>query len=566
MYQALYRKWRPQTFDDVIGQKHITDSLRNQVSSGRLSHAYIFIGSRGTGKTTCARILAKAVNCEHPVNGNPCCECESCRRIAEGSVMDIVELDAASNNGVDNVRALRDEAVFSPADVRKRVYIIDEVHMLSSSAFNALLKIIEEPPEHLMFILATTELQKVPATILSRCQRHSFKRIDRQVLCGYIEHVAECEKIGITHEAADIIAGLAEGGVRDALSMLDQCSAYGDIGAEQVYAAVGLAGNVRITELYGHICSHDSASAVRLFGKLWEDGKNPASVLRELSSLMRDILLVKVAPDSCAGLVYGGYGIDTLKTLGAGRTAEELIAALNTLENTLGSMSVRFNPKMSAELCLISLCTGLGADSIEDIRGRVSALERAFSEGDVPAIAAGTPAAEQREQRTANLVPVKKAVQNHAPQGVPSVAVNAAPVPQAQKTAVADLAAADKPDRIKEQKTDDWKKICSYVGPLLPRDMAVMLGSPDTVSGYLSGDTLFVEVGNSFYYSRFCRSEIISHFEAGSSVVVGRKLNVKITEKGKEASQTGITEKRQAAPKADLNELRAFAEVTFADE
>ena len=193
MYQALYRKWRPQSFDDVIGQQHITDSLKNQVRTGRLSHAYLFVGTRGTGKTSCARILAKAVNCEHPVDGNPCGECPSCRAIAEGKVMDIVELDAASNNGVDNVRALREEAVFSPSAVKKRVYIVDEVHMLSTSAFNALLKILEEPPEHLMFILATTELQKVPATILSRCQRHSFRRIDPATLAAYLSKIAEQE-------------------------------------------------------------------------------------------------------------------------------------------------------------------------------------------------------------------------------------------------------------------------------------------------------------------------------------------------------------------------------------
>ena len=177
MYQALYRKWRPKTFDDVVGQEHITETLKKQVMNDRLSHAYLFIGTRGTGKTTCAKILAKAVNCEHPVNGNPCGECPSCRAIEEESTMDIVEMDAASNNGVDNIRALREDAIFSPTSVRKRVYIVDEVHMLSIGAFNALLKILEEPPEHLMFILATTELNKVPATILSRCQRYSFKRI-----------------------------------------------------------------------------------------------------------------------------------------------------------------------------------------------------------------------------------------------------------------------------------------------------------------------------------------------------------------------------------------------------
>ena len=235
MYQALYRKWRPQTFDEVVGQRHITETLKSQVKNDRLSHAYLFIGTRGTGKTTCARILARAVNCEHPVDGNPCGRCAACRGILEGSVMDVVELDAASNNGVDNVRALREEAVFTPAAVKKRVYIIDEVHMLSTSAFNALLKILEEPPEHLMFILATTELNKVPATILSRCQRHSFKRIDVPELAEYLEYIAEKESMKLSHEAAELIARMAEGGVRDALSLLDQCAAREEIDLDAVY-------------------------------------------------------------------------------------------------------------------------------------------------------------------------------------------------------------------------------------------------------------------------------------------------------------------------------------------
>ena len=229
MYQALYRKWRPKTFDEVIGQEHITETLKNQVRTGHLSHAYIFIGTRGTGKTTCARILAKAVNCENPIDGNPCNRCRYCRGIDDGSILDIVELDAASNTGVDNVRDLKEEAIFSPAAAKKRVYIIDEVHMLSMQAFNALLKIIEEPPEHLMFILATTELQKVPATILSRCQRHSFRRIPTERLAAYLQEIAARESLQLEPEAAVQIGRLAEGGVRDALSILDQCSAGGRI-------------------------------------------------------------------------------------------------------------------------------------------------------------------------------------------------------------------------------------------------------------------------------------------------------------------------------------------------
>ena len=221
MYQALYRKWRPQTFADVIGQQHITDTLRAQLQSGRLSHAYLFTGTRGTGKTTCAKILARAVNCEHPVNGDPCNECAACRGILDGSVLDVTEIDAASNNGVDNIRDLRDETRYTPAQVRKRVFIIDEVHMLSIGAFNALLKTLEEPPEHVLFILATTELHKVPATILSRCQRFDFRRIGAEDISRRLLDVAAGEGIALTEGAARLIARLADGAMRDALSMLD---------------------------------------------------------------------------------------------------------------------------------------------------------------------------------------------------------------------------------------------------------------------------------------------------------------------------------------------------------
>ena len=217
MYQALYRKWRPQTFADVIGQQHVTDTLRAQLQSGRLSHAYLFTGTRGTGKTTCAKILARAVNCEHPGNGDPCNECAACRGILDGSVLDVTEIDAASNNGVDNIRDLRDETRYTPAQVKKRVFIIDEVHMLSIGAFNALLKTLEEPPEHVLFILATTELHKVPATILSRCQRFDFRRIGAEDIARRLLDVAAGEGIELTEGAARLIARLADGAMRDAL-------------------------------------------------------------------------------------------------------------------------------------------------------------------------------------------------------------------------------------------------------------------------------------------------------------------------------------------------------------
>ena len=244
MYQALYRKYRPQTFDEVVGQLGVTQTLRAQLQSGKLSHAYLFTGSRGTGKTSCAKILAKAVNCEHPEGGNPCNACPACLGIENGSILDVVELDAASNNGVDQIRTLRDEAVYTPAAVRKRVYIVDEVHMLSVAAFNALLKILEEPPEHLMFILATTELHKVPATILSRCQRFAFRRINPEDIAARIHYVAYEEGLDVTPEAANLLGRLADGALRDGLSLLDQCAAaaQGQISAETVRFLLNLIG------------------------------------------------------------------------------------------------------------------------------------------------------------------------------------------------------------------------------------------------------------------------------------------------------------------------------------
>ena len=307
MYQALYRKWRPRTFDDVVGQSHITDTLKRQVATGRLSHAYLFTGTRGTGKTTCAKILARAVNCEHPVDGNPCNQCPSCLGIESGSILDVLELDAASNNGVDQVRALRDEAVYTPAAVRKRVYIVDEVHMLSTAAFNALLKILEEPPEHLMFILATTELHKVPATIKSRCQQFSFKRILPGDIAARLAYVAREEGIELRGEGASLLARLADGGLRDALSLLDQCAGpSGPIGEQEVLDALGLAGNLETARLMEQLGGGDTAGALETLARLYGAGKDVGSLLGELSALTRDDAPpVQPVPDGPAGTDAG---------------------------------------------------------------------------------------------------------------------------------------------------------------------------------------------------------------------------------------------------------------------
>ena len=385
MYQALYRKYRPKTFDDVVGQEHITETLKKQVETGRLSHAYLFIGTRGTGKTTCAKILAKAVNCEHPVNGNPCNQCAACRGIDDGSILDVVELDAASNNGVDNVRALRDEAVFSPASVRKRVYIVDEVHMLSNSAFNALLKILEEPPEHLMFILATTELHKVPATILSRCQRHSFKRIPVDTITARLNFVAQQEHLDLQPDAAALLARMADGGMRDALTLLDQCCGNECISTDAVISAIGLAGNLRTAQLLRSVAAGDTAGALEQFRDLWQDGKDPSALLDELSMLQRDLLMQAVAPRGGRELLSGAYDPVTLDELSGAFSSAQLLANLQSIQQTLGAMASQPNPRIAAELCLIRLCRPELCDDVPTLCARMDKLEQTVYSGAIPA-------------------------------------------------------------------------------------------------------------------------------------------------------------------------------------
>ncbi|MDY6095724.1 MAG: DNA polymerase III subunit gamma/tau, partial [Oscillospiraceae bacterium] len=428
MYQALYRKWRPKTFDDVVGQTHITETLKHQVQTGRLSHAYLFIGTRGTGKTTCAKILAKAVNCENPVNGNPCNRCAACRGIDDGSVLDVVELDAASNNGVDNVRALRDEAVFSPANVKKRVYIIDEVHMLSTSAFNALLKILEEPPEHLMFILATTELHKVPATILSRCQRHSFKRIPAEQIAARLQYVAGQEQIDLQDDAAALLARLADGGMRDALTLLDQCSGSEHVTTEVVLSAMGLAGHLRTAELLRCIAAGDTAQALVLFRQLWQDGKDPSALLDELSVLLRDVLMQTVAPRGGAELLSGGYDAATLDAFAKEIRPAQLLANIRCIQAALADMALNPNPRMGAELCLIRLCRPELQDDPPALRARLERLEQAVQSGAIPAQSAQKPQPQSKPAPAPELpvTPERPPFPEQPPQ--PSIPAEAPPV------------------------------------------------------------------------------------------------------------------------------------------
>ncbi|MDE6280783.1 MAG: DNA polymerase III subunit gamma/tau [Oscillospiraceae bacterium] len=379
MYQALYRKWRSRTFDEVVGQDHVTQTLKRQVQSGRLSHAYLFTGTRGTGKTSCAKLLARAVNCENPQDGNPCNACPACLGIENGSILDVLELDAASNNRVDDVRAILDEAVYTPATVKKRVYIVDEVHMLSTQAFNALLQILEEPPAHLMFILATTEVNKVPATIKSRCQQFAFKRIRAEDIAAHLLRVSEREGIDLTDSAAALVARLADGGMRDALSLLDQCSGGGGGGTvdeERVLSALGLAGNLEAAALLQNAADGDAAAALERLDRLYAGGKEMNALAGELSALVRDLLVRKTAPKAGAALMTGGFDGETLKRLSARFDVPRLVQMLTLLQKTAADLARSANRRTDMELCLVTLCDPTLDGSTAGLSARIARLEQ----------------------------------------------------------------------------------------------------------------------------------------------------------------------------------------------
>jgi DNA polymerase-3 subunit gamma/tau len=390
MYQALYRKYRPQTFDDVVGQMAVSQTLKTQLQTGKLSHAYLFTGSRGTGKTSSAKILAKAVNCENPQDGNPCNCCSACRSIDAGTCMDVLEIDAASNNGVDNVRDLRDDAIYTPSQVKMRVYIIDEVHMLSISAFNALLKIIEEPPEHLLFILATTELHKVPATILSRCQRFSFRRISQEDIAARLQYVAYQEKIELDDSAARVLARLADGGMRDGLSLLDQCASAttGDLTADKVYACLGIAGIQECGTLMSAVAEKNTANALSILNRFYAEGKDMGALLDELACLTRDLMILKTAPQEGITLLSGVASDQECKALVTQFSMGELVRILSLIQNTQAGFTRSTSRRMDTELCIVNMCQPeLNLDA-EALNSRLTRLEDALRSGNVTVAAA----------------------------------------------------------------------------------------------------------------------------------------------------------------------------------
>ena len=450
-YQALYRKWRPLTFDTVVGQEHVTRTLKNEIRMDRIAHAYLFCGSRGTGKTSTARILSRAVNCEHPIEGNPCNECPTCKGILDGSILDVLEIDAASNNGVDNIRSIREEAQYSAATAPYRIYIIDEVHMLSSGAFNALLKLLEEPPEHVIFILATTEAQKVPATILSRCQRFDFHRIGAGAIRERLIEI--CEKSGISYEedALSLIAKEADGAMRDALSIMDQCLSVGNgsLPYGEIAAFLGATDHRFLTALLEAASQSQVPAALALIDEFMAAGKDPRLLMENLIDTLRSLLVCKSMP-------YPEYVLNVsvdyaaeLKKLSECFSVENILHAMTRLSEGMDAARFISNPRVILEMTVTKICLPVFSSDTEALAARLGELERKVKSGAYTAETEVSPTPKEE-------APPKEAAEN-----TPSPKENEAP---SKEIPVPKAPLSERLKTVKEAWPDICRQVISHKG------------------------------------------------------------------------------------------------------
>ncbi len=491
VYQVLYRKYRPKVFSDVYGQDHVTSTLRNEIKNNRISHAYLFTGSRGTGKTTCAKILAKAVNCENSRDGEPCNECEVCRGLENGSIYDVVEIDAASNNGVDNIRDLREEANYTPSRGRYRVYIIDEVHMLSTGAFNALLKTLEEPPAHVIFILATTEVHKLPATILSRCQRFDFKRIQPETMAVRLKQVSEYEGITLDDDAAVLIARIADGALRDGLSILDQCAGRSKtVTSELISEVAGLAGREALYELSSCVSMNNSNKAMSIISSLYQNSFDMERLCVEMINHFRNFLVVKTVRKSRELIICTDDEYETIKQGAEAFTLESIIFALDLFQETLVKIKGGASPRIEVEMAFIRLCEPRLETNSAALLDRVSRLEREVKKGvkiaDVPVNTPELPKPEAQSESDSE----KETQPATTPAAEPEVKPQeAAEELKPQETQPAPDSA---PAEVQQKKFENWG---DFIEELRNLDIT-LFGLLNDAKGYIRGDVFLIDSPN----------------------------------------------------------------------
>lgn len=507
MYQVLYRKWRPQTFDDVSGQEHITTTLQNEVSSGRLNHAYLFTGSRGTGKTTCAKILSKAANCLNPQNGNPCGECEICKGIDNGSVLDVVEMDAASNRGIADVRSIIDEVQFKPANpkCKYRVYIVDEVHMLTSEAFNALLKTLEEPPEHVIFILATTEVHKLPQTILSRCQRFDFHRIPTRVIADRLLYVAQQEDVVLSDSAAVLIASVADGALRDALSLLDRCIAMStNIDDEVVRNAAGLARKTYLYDLAAAVINKSTEKSLDIIDRLYAESKDMSRLCEELLSHFRALMLIKSVRNPRDILVMSDEEFEEAQTQADYLSLADIVYYMDVLSRSYQRMGHGTGDRTEFEMAMVKLSSAELDGTTEALTARLTALEKAVKRGikvsteplatpvrqaeqsDETTTVAKQPAMEKSGQVDDIEEPKQETVQEHKPAPV------AKPAPKVTSQPAANSSANLEEIYRNAKPFPEWVDVVGNLKDISRAIAAAFAGS----SAYVSGNYLLIDTSN----------------------------------------------------------------------
>ena len=535
MYQVLYRKWRPQFFSDVAGQPQVTVTLQNELKAGRINHAYLFTGSRGTGKTTCAKILAKAVNCLNPQNGDPCGECDNCKGLENGEILDVVEIDAASNNGVENIRSLIDEAAFTPTRAKYRVYIIDEVHMLSIGAFNALLKTLEEPPAHVVFILATTEVHKLPATILSRCQRFDFHRIPPQATAKRLEYVSEQEGVELDNDAALLIAALSDGALRDALSLLDRCIGAGShITSVLVRQVAGLAGREYLFSLADAVIRRDCALALNTIDALYKEAKDMARLSEELTSHFRSLMLIKTMKNPRELLIMADDEFEQASLQAQKLSLAEIVRVMDVLQSSYEKMFRGGQRRTEMETAMIKICSPQLDPDMDALLARVAKLERAVRNG-VPAAVqeapdkasamqkAGSPAADKPVYaKPVAASPAQEIPPDPVNEEIPPEPIVEQPPKKEEKSPVPPRQSAVPPnfdEILKNAKPfEDWPEVLG----ILKKYSKTIAASFEGTQAYVSGEFLLIDAKSDIPFKLLRQSAQRDKMRVAVKEVTGR--------------------------------------------
>ena len=524
MYQALYRKWRPMSFDDVVSQPHITTTLKNQIKTGKTAHAYLFTGSRGTGKTTCARIFAKAVNCENLHDGEPCLDCKICKAADSGTLADIIEIDAASNSRVDDVRELREGVVYTPEMCKYKVYIIDEVHMLSAGAFNALLKTMEEPPPHVKFILATTEIHKVPATIVSRCQHFDFHRIKTEDIVDRLSFIAQQEGFTLEKDAAEMIARLSDGGMRDALSLLDQCVAFDDhITLDVVSGASGIAGRDYLFDIIDSIADKDAGAALKIVDKLYSMSKDMKVLANELLVQMRNVMLVKTIDDHSDLVICLPDELERLKAVAGKLKIEEILRAITILQDCNERFARCTSKRIELEMTFVKLCSNTPV-------GEAAAAEQVQSQNAEAAAMMKRLAV--LEERLRNGVVAAAAPQQAA-----------APKPKEYDPELKQLSECN------DGPVKEWNDIVDKIRERIPAVGSFLKGSV----AFIKGSNLFLIVQSDIYLKKFKASQDASIINDVMSETYGKTFNIKVKSAKKAAPDDAEDPTNQLIAKAREN-------------